>query len=159
MCHGWGEDMTGKSLNGDIGPRISARRVQRGLSQGTVSRRAGMDPSYLCRIETGRISPTVKTALKIADALGCTLNDLVGPFPADHSGGQCPVSTSGHCLMDQVTSIVHEHGDGGRHRRVSPREIRLLRQFAALIEDSDAGMLGALEALLREMHRKRAPAG
>ena len=142
------------SSAGEIGRRMAARRVQKGLSQGTVSRRAGMDPSYLCRIETGKITPTVKTAMRIAEALGCSLDDLVGPFPPEKSGGSCPVSTSGHCLMEQVSS-ARPPGHGLRDTPVSSREVRLLRQFAALIEHADPGMLGALEALLRELQRGR----
>lgn len=143
--------MTRSSGGAEIGRRISARRIQRGLSQGTVSRRAGMDPSYLSRIETGRISPTLRTAMKIAEALGCTLDDLVAPFATQEPGSTCPVSSSGHCLMDQVTA-TRSHPAGSGHK-VTPREVRLLRQFSELIESAEPGMLGALEALLRELQR------
>lgn len=149
--------MSKRSDSEAIGRKIMARRMQRGLSQGTVSRRAGLDPSYLSRIETGKVTPTVRTAIRIADALRCTLDDLVGLSPSEKSGHPCPVSPSGHCMMDAL-----DGGNGSRRfsgqRFDTAREMRLLREFAALMDRADAGLMSTLEALVRELNRQRARA-
>jgi transcriptional regulator with XRE-family HTH domain len=145
--------MNKKSGAEEIGKRISARRNQRALSQGTVGRRAGLDASYLCRIETGKVAPTVRTALRIADALHCTLDDLVGPTPPHRKNLPCPVNPSGSCLMDSVDM----HGKRPTGRAVSARQIRVMRQFSELLLHADTGMVNALEALIREIRKSRTP--
>ena len=71
------------SKSPDVGQRIAANRIRRGLSQTLVSRRTGLDPSYLSRIETGKVHPTVRTAMKIAAAMQITPGELLGrPPPA-----------------------------------------------------------------------------
>lgn len=61
--------MTDKAKAAELGKRITAIRHQRGLSQATVARRVGVDPSYLSRIENEKVHPTVGTAVRIAVAL------------------------------------------------------------------------------------------
>lgn len=147
--------MTKRSDSREIGRRIMARRVQRGLSQGTVSRRAGLDPSYLSRIETGKVTPTVRTAMRIAGALRCTLDDLVGPSPSEALGRPCPVSSSGECLMDSLEAAGGPRKKAGR-RSGTARELRLLKEFAALLQEADAGLMSAMESLIRELGREKA---
>ena len=53
--------MTSMAPPFEIGKRLGTVRAQRGLSQGTVSRLAGLAPSYLSKIENGRIQPTFPT--------------------------------------------------------------------------------------------------
>lgn len=86
----------------DIGRRIVANRLHRRLSQAAVSRRAGIHPSYLSRIETGRVHPTVRTAARIAAALKVSLDDLLGPTPPERRNQPCPVSPDGQCILDQI---------------------------------------------------------
>jgi transcriptional regulator with XRE-family HTH domain len=52
----------------DGGERINASRLARKLSQVAVARRAGIAASYLSRIESGNVHPTLGTALRIASA-------------------------------------------------------------------------------------------
>lgn len=133
-----------------LGARISASRHLRGLSQGTVSRRSGIDPSYLSRIESGKVHPTVRTALKIAEALKMPLGDLVGPSPAERAGQPCPISASGRCLVELISP--RPAPVPGRFSEVySARQIRLLRQFAGLLQRGGPGVLEALEVLVARM--------
>ncbi len=132
-----------------IGRRIAAMRKRRGYSQATVSRRAGIDPSYLSRLETGRIHPTVRTAMRIARALRVPIEDLLGPTPPQRKSLPCPVSQSGQCLMDLI-EIGHEEA-GAKPERYTPRQLRLMRRFAALIRSRDPDILKAFETLLTQM--------
>jgi len=129
-----------------IGKRIAARRNQQGLSQGTVSRRSGLDPSYLSRIENGKVHPTVRTAMRIADALRISLEDLLGPSPPTRRDRPCPVSSSGNCLMDLIDS-----GPDGPIRKEGEnytlRQVRLLRLFTHVVQKNDPGTLKAFETL------------
>src|SRR3990172_5265641 len=84
----------------DVSKRIVATRHRLRLSQSAVSKRAGIHPSYLSRMERGKVHPTVRTAMRLAAALRVSLNDLVGPSPSTQKNQPCPVSSSGRCLMD-----------------------------------------------------------
>jgi DNA-binding XRE family transcriptional regulator len=141
--------MIDKATDTDLGRRVAALRVQRGFSQGAVSRRAGIHPSYLSRIETGKVHPTVRTATRIAGAMRISLNDLLGPTPAekDHP---CPVTVNGQCLVD-LMDTHKEPGGMGEPERYSPRQIRLLRRFMSLLRQSPPSVLTAVEVLVNQL--------
>ena len=86
----------------EVGDRIFSSRQRRGLSQGTVSRLAGIHPSYLSRIETGKVHPTVRTAVRIATALQISLDELLGPSPASSADKPCPISPNGRCFIELI---------------------------------------------------------
>jgi transcriptional regulator with XRE-family HTH domain len=67
----------------DIGERIRVERARRGIEQGELARRAGIDPSHLYRIEHGKAKrPSHEVVASIASALGCTVAELAGEEPA-----------------------------------------------------------------------------
>ena len=134
----------------DLSKRILAARLRRGLSQRLVSRRSGLDPGYLSRIEHGKIRPTLETALRIAEALGVPLGEILALPSAGANTGPCPVSTSGRCLIDLMDSGA-EPGLENQMEHYSARQLRLLRQFAALLAHSDQDVLKAFETLIREI--------
>ena len=65
-----------------------------------AARLVGIAPSYLSRIETGRVHPTVRTAVRLASALKISLDALSGPALPGHGRRPCPVSRGGHCFLD-----------------------------------------------------------
>lgn len=130
-----------------LGKRLAASRLQRGLSQAAVSRLAGLNPSYLSRLEKGQIQPTVGTAMRIARALKTSMSDLVGPSPAVLKDRPCPISQTGECLLDLLHAAEGEDNSNG----LSPRQLRLLRDFTALLQKRNSKVLGAFELLVREM--------
>jgi transcriptional regulator with XRE-family HTH domain len=140
--------MTTRTQDGEVGGRILAGRLRRGLSQGTVSRLAGIHPSYLSRIETGKVHPTVRTAVRIATALQLSLDELLGPSPSDSSEKPCPISPNGRCFLDLIESRAGKKGAPGAY---SPRQLRLLRKLAGLVETGSPRLLNALESLSDEM--------
>jgi transcriptional regulator with XRE-family HTH domain len=76
----------------DFGQRVAANRGERELSQIWLARRAGLDSSYLSRIENGIVQPTVPMTQKLAAALGTPLGELLGPAPPKSKQQRCPVS-------------------------------------------------------------------
>ena len=143
------------SNHSEIGRRIAALRRRRGYSQATVSRRAGFDASYLSRLERGRIHPTVRTAMRIATALRVGIDELLGPLPPEHKGMPCPISQSGHCLMDLIASDTAGPPPGVSagtatvaKERYSTHQLRILRRFAGLVRRNEPELLHAFDTLL-----------
>lgn len=57
--------------------QILALRQARGWNQTELATRAGVPQNTLSQIETGLCAPSLKTAGKLADALGVTLDTLL----------------------------------------------------------------------------------
>lgn len=66
------------------GVNVKRLRDRRGWSQAQLAERAGLDPSSISMIETGRRNPRTGTARKLAEALGVYVTDIIG-------AGQAPV--------------------------------------------------------------------
>lgn len=63
----------------DLGESVRLARERRGWGQNDLAKRAELNQSTLQRIESGRSAdPGVSLVLKIARALGITVEDLVG---------------------------------------------------------------------------------
>lgn len=52
-------------------------RMEKGMTMAQLAEKAGVAASGVCRWETGKWSPTLHSALCLAEALGCTIDDLV----------------------------------------------------------------------------------
>ena len=61
----------------DGGNPIRVWREYRGLSQGELAARAGISPSYLSQLESGKRGGTTEVLSAIAAALDLTIDDLV----------------------------------------------------------------------------------
>ncbi len=53
-------------------------RKQMHLTQGELAKRLGTDTSYISRIETGALIPSVGVFFRIANALGCSVELVPG---------------------------------------------------------------------------------
>jgi transcriptional regulator with XRE-family HTH domain len=60
-----------------IGTRIRAARLHANLTQERVALAAEIDRPSVVRIEQGQQSPTIDTLIRIADAIGIPLADLM----------------------------------------------------------------------------------
>ena len=139
--------MARRAKKPDLGQRVAAHRSQLGLTQTVVARRAGLAASYLSRIENGRIFPTVPTAQKIAAALRVPLSELLKPPPSEKNNKGCPVTAKGACLIDLIDP-KWGFGTRGRAERYSPRQIRLMRRFTALVREGSPELLKGLEVVV-----------
>jgi transcriptional regulator with XRE-family HTH domain len=62
----------------ELGKRIRKYRKKLGISQDTLSKKAGLAFHTIAKIETGATpNPTVDTVRKIADALDIGVEDLI----------------------------------------------------------------------------------
>lgn len=64
-----------------LGQRIRARRRELGLSQEDLAHNAGLDRSYVGRIERGEHNLTFVSLVKVARALGCDVAGLTNDLP------------------------------------------------------------------------------
>ena len=55
------------------------RRLAAGLSIAEVARRADVSAPFISQLEAGRTSVSIATLYRVAAALGCTANSLLGP--------------------------------------------------------------------------------
>jgi len=137
--------MTSSATHPAIGQRLLSARLQRGRTQSEIARGAGLAASHLSRIENGRIQPTFPTVLGIARALGVGLHELIDPATPDGGArGPCPVTARGRCLLD----LIAPEADAEHY---SPREVRLIRRFAAWLKQSNGDRVRAMEVLLDDL--------
>ncbi|MGW5968769.1 pyridoxamine 5'-phosphate oxidase family protein [Streptomyces sp. NPDC055186] len=68
----------GASDPGDIGRRVATERTRRGLSREETARRARMAPDYLAYLEEHPADPSLATLVRLAAALGTSVQALRG---------------------------------------------------------------------------------
>ncbi|MDR7414945.1 MAG: substrate-binding domain-containing protein [Armatimonadota bacterium] len=66
----------GRRVAAELQSHVRAVRESRGLSQAELARLAGLSRQALSAIEAGRYVPNTAVALRLAEALGCAVEDL-----------------------------------------------------------------------------------
>ena len=66
-----------QSLRVRFGQRLRAARKRRGVSQELLAKQAGLDRTYVSKIERGERNITLSTVDKLASALGMRAEDLM----------------------------------------------------------------------------------
>lgn len=69
--------MAAGSLSQEVGRVLRARRLAAGLSQEELADMAGLDRTYIGRLEAGKQSPTVDTLAKLARTLGVSCSEIL----------------------------------------------------------------------------------
>ncbi|HYE90989.1 MAG: helix-turn-helix transcriptional regulator [Candidatus Rokubacteria bacterium] len=69
-------------MSSALGDRIKALRAERELQQRQLAEKAGLTPSMVSQIESGRLTPSLHTLGKLAGALGVTIAALFDGQPA-----------------------------------------------------------------------------
>lgn len=143
--------MASKTMEFEVGPRLASLRMLRQRSQRSVAEGADLAPSYLSRIETGRVQPTFPLVLRILRSLGSDVNELMEPKRITiERRGHCPVTIRGRCLLDSIKS------EGAKTRKddcYTAREARLMRRFGIWIKSVKSNRIGAMEVLLDDWLR------
>ena len=103
---------------GTTGTLIRKVREQRGLKQAELAERAGLNPSAISQFETGQREPSSENLCKLADALGVTVDYLLGREEPKPSGSQ----------LKKV--LLHA-------QNMSQRSLDELEQFAAFLATKD----------------------
>ncbi len=66
----------------NLGENVKSRRVALGKSTYDLARDVGVTDVTISYVERGLRRPSLMLAMNLADALGCTLTELVGPESA-----------------------------------------------------------------------------
>lgn len=83
----------GPSRGQALGWAVRDLRLERDIKQGQLAREANLDPSWLSRIETGKVAnPRFSTLDGLAAVLGVTTEDLVGRVKRYQSGDLTPTA-------------------------------------------------------------------
>lgn len=77
-----------KELQLTMHTQLREWREKRGLSLRQLAAKSGIHHMSLFRLESGRLDPQLSTLLKLCDALGITLNQLVGVASRPRKGGK-----------------------------------------------------------------------
>jgi transcriptional regulator with XRE-family HTH domain len=77
----------------DLGPRLRAIRIARGIGLRELARRLDLSPSSISQIETGKIGPSVRTLYALASEFGVTVDEVLFDEPPT-PGGQGQSTTT-----------------------------------------------------------------
>ncbi|EHN10720.1 transcriptional regulator XRE family with cupin sensor [Patulibacter medicamentivorans] len=101
-------------LTEQVGARLRARRVAKGLSARQLAEAIGVSPSMVSMIENGRTNPSVGTLLAIVGVLDTSLDALFSPTaeetalaPPRTTSGDGPVLRAGDRPTIELASGVH----------------------------------------------------
>ena len=65
---------------------IRERRSRLGMSQAELAERIGVNQTAVSQWERGIITPTLNKARKLAETLGCTIDELYADAPKKEAG-------------------------------------------------------------------------
>ncbi len=60
-----------------LGENLKRIRTEKGISQGDIARALEVDKSFVSNIENGKTTPTLATIVKIAKAIGVSVDELL----------------------------------------------------------------------------------
>jgi transcriptional regulator with XRE-family HTH domain len=131
-----------------VGGRIHQLRSESHITQRELGEVTGLAVSYLSRVENGRLTPTLPTLTKIADALSVPLTALFDAKATLEAKDACPVSLSGKCLLD------HPFVDRGKSPKkgvetYSREQLEALRLCNFLLHTGDKELLRTLLTILK----------
>ena len=72
--------MNEESIAKKFGNHLRQLRKEKGYSQEKLAFEAGLHPTYISMIETGKKQPSLSTLVSIARSLDVKLGELVAPF-------------------------------------------------------------------------------
>ena len=67
---------------------LRAIRERQGMTQAKLAELAGTDAAVISHYEAGTRGPAWSTAIRLADALGCSLDELAGRIEPTHAGAE-----------------------------------------------------------------------
>jgi transcriptional regulator with XRE-family HTH domain len=90
----------------DLGPRLRALRLSRGVGLRELARRLDLSPSSISQIETSKIRPSVRTLYALASEFGVTVDDvLFNELPPTRRADAQPVPDSSRTSAEPGLSV------------------------------------------------------
>lgn len=120
--------MSGLTITASLGASVRGRRFRLGISQEELAERAGLHRTYIAGIERGARNITVKSAEKLAQALGTSIASLFGESektPASH--------VASLLLVEDDPRDIELTLEAFRQARLT-NDIRVARDGAAALE-------------------------
>ena len=78
----------------ELGPRLRAIRLRRGIGLRELARRLDLSPSSISQIETAKIRPSVRTLYALASEFGVTVDEILFDDVAAHETARAAVGVS-----------------------------------------------------------------
>lgn len=104
----------------ELGQRLRAYRKEADLSQYDLAERSGVPRTQIQGYEEGRHLPSVEILCKLADALGCTADALLGRAPTVEAQpaakGKARTVEEAQAQADEEGKAYFEH-EGKAYRR------------------------------------------
>lgn len=91
----------------NFGRRVRAFRIAQNLSQWDLARKMETGQSRIHAIETGRHTPTIKTVMTVAKALGMTIDELVNGDMAGYKPYQDDLNAPSTCDYCGYVGYAH----------------------------------------------------
>lgn len=66
-----------QSESAKLGKNLKRIRTKKGMTQGDIVRTLGVSRSFVSNIENGKTNPTLATIVKLAKALGVSVEELI----------------------------------------------------------------------------------
>ena len=66
-----------KNESEKLGSNLKRIRTEKGISQGDIGRELKVSRGFISTIENGKTNPTLSTIIKLAKALGVSINELL----------------------------------------------------------------------------------
>ena len=108
----------------NIGQRIRQLRESRGMTQSQLQARSRVSRSYLSRIESGQMTPSLGTLEKIAEALGVGLNRFFVPGDEwrDGAGGSVHSGSSAVLAAARLGTVAGHSEEAAGDQRAREHE-------------------------------------
>jgi transcriptional regulator with XRE-family HTH domain len=98
-----------RGVTDQLGQRIRAARLARGMGLRETASRAGISPSLLSQVETGKVQPSVTTLYAVVTCLDLSVEEILDHQPG---GGPLPDARSAHPVQRAAEAPTITMGDG-----------------------------------------------
>ena len=119
-----------------IGERIRALRLDAGMTQEELAQRIGLKKQNISRYENSRVEPNIRTAKRIAEALGVSLEEMAVGVAVSET----PVSSELEQFSSAAILTEDEQELLAKYQQLTElNKGRVLQQIDTLIESQKQG--------------------
>ena len=119
-----------------IGERIRALRLDAGMTQEELAQRIGLKKQNISRYENSRVEPNIRTAKRIAEALGVSLEEMAVGITVPET----PISSDLEQYSSAAILTEDEQELLAKYQQLTElNKGRVLQQIATLIESQKQG--------------------